>query len=87
MIVEEDNKCLIISRKNKWSPIGVFIYGAIAGAGIALANDKVEPGFAVFGIISVFGIALTLYERLSRYQTVFVDFNLKTLKARNSFFI
>ena len=85
MTIEEENDCLIITQKNKWSPMGVFIYGTIAGIFIGIANDKIEAGLAVFGIVSVFGIALTLYERLSRYQSIIIDFKAKTLKARNLF--
>lgn len=84
-MIKEENNCIIITNKNKWSPLGAILYGCIAGTILGVISEEVSVGFTVFGIIAVLGTALTVYERISRYQTVIVDFESKTLKAKNSF--
>ncbi len=84
-MIKEENNCIIITNKNKWSPLGAILYGCIAGTILGVISEEVSVGFTVFGIIAVLGTALTIYERISRYQTVMIVFKSKTLKAKNYF--
>ena len=86
MKIEHSNGKLVLQRKHKWSPLGGILFGAIAAAVIGVASEEVAAAITVFVIVSVAGIGLTLQERLSRYRTVVIDFEGRTIAAHNNFF-
>ncbi len=85
MALQFENNILTFENNNKWSPVQGLVFGAIAGVFLGIVNDALEAGVVVFCIVSFFGIVLTLYERLTSYQRITIDFESKTLKAQNTF--
>ncbi|MFY0688773.1 MAG: hypothetical protein JXQ90_16485 [Cyclobacteriaceae bacterium] len=77
---------LIIVNDSKWSPIKGMLFGVIAGVVIGIVNESVEAAIGVFALVSVLGILMTLYERISLFKKILIDFDTKTIHAKNIFF-